>query len=85
VYGTARNLRDQELAYQLSLAIENLYLVRLALRQSDKPESSVEDDLVEALHRPSRANRRSSRQPLRLGFGIASASTRLRTPPRWAT
>jgi len=40
VYGTARNLRDQELAYQLSLAIENLYLVRLALRQSDKPESS---------------------------------------------
>jgi hypothetical protein len=37
VYGTARNLRDQELAYQLSLAIENLYLVRLALRQSDKP------------------------------------------------
>jgi hypothetical protein len=85
VYGTARNLRDQELAYQLSLAIETLYLVRLALRQSDKPESSVEDDLVEALHRPSRANRRSSRQPLRLGFGIASASTRLRTPPRWAT
>jgi hypothetical protein len=27
VYGTARNLRDQELAYQLSLAIENVYLV----------------------------------------------------------
>ncbi|HXM22958.1 MAG TPA: hypothetical protein VN948_16990 [Terriglobales bacterium] len=40
VYGTARNLRDQELAYQLSLAIENVYLVRLALRQGDKPESS---------------------------------------------
>jgi hypothetical protein len=40
VYGTARNLRDQELAYQLSLAIENLYLVRLALRQGDKPKSS---------------------------------------------
>ena len=31
VYGTARNLRDQELAYQLSLVIENLYLVRGAL------------------------------------------------------
>jgi integrase len=40
VYGSARNLRDQELAYQLGLAIENAYLVRLALRQSDKPESS---------------------------------------------
>ena len=36
VYGTARNLRDQELAYQLSLAIENLYLVRLALRQREE-------------------------------------------------
>jgi hypothetical protein len=34
VYGTARNLRDQELAYQLSLAIENLYLVHGALRQN---------------------------------------------------
>jgi len=33
-------LRDQELAYQLSLAIENVYLVRFALRQSDKPGSS---------------------------------------------
>jgi hypothetical protein len=40
VYGTSRNLRDQELAYRLSPVIENLYLVRLALRQSDKPESS---------------------------------------------
>lgn len=40
VYGTARNLGAQELAYQLSLVIENAYLVRLALRQSDKPELS---------------------------------------------
>ena len=31
VYGTARNLRDQEVAYQLSLVVENLYLVRGAL------------------------------------------------------
>jgi hypothetical protein len=36
VYGTARNLSDQELAYQLSLAIENLYLVRLALRKREE-------------------------------------------------
>jgi hypothetical protein len=41
VYGFTRNLRDQELAYQLSLAIENLYLVRLALRQSDKRRSEA--------------------------------------------
>src|SRR6202049_3238535 len=34
VYGTARNLRDQELAYQLSLVIENLYLVHWALRRN---------------------------------------------------
>jgi hypothetical protein len=40
VYGTARNLRDQELAYQLSLALENVYLVRLALQWSEKPEAS---------------------------------------------
>jgi hypothetical protein len=31
VYGTGRNPLDAEIAYQLSLAIENLYLVRLAL------------------------------------------------------
>jgi hypothetical protein len=41
VYGTARNLRDEELAYQLSLAIENVYLVRLALRRSDKRRSEA--------------------------------------------
>ena len=40
MYGTARNLRDQELAYQLSLAIEKAYLVRLALRWSDRLKSS---------------------------------------------
>jgi len=31
VYGTARNPLDAEIAYQLRLVIENLYLVRLAL------------------------------------------------------
>jgi hypothetical protein len=35
VYGTARNLRAQELAYQLSLVIENAYLVHVALRRRD--------------------------------------------------
>jgi hypothetical protein len=34
VFGTARNLRDQELAYQLSLIIENLYLVNGSLRRN---------------------------------------------------
>jgi hypothetical protein len=32
VYGTPRRICDQEIAYQLSLVIENWYLVRLALR-----------------------------------------------------
>ncbi len=31
VYGEARNPLDSEIAYQLSLVVENLYLVRLAL------------------------------------------------------
>ena len=31
VYGSARNLLDSEIAYQLSLVVENLYLLRLAL------------------------------------------------------
>jgi hypothetical protein len=39
-FGTARNLRTG-LAYQLSLAIENAYLVRLALRQAtNHPDSA---------------------------------------------
>jgi hypothetical protein len=33
VYGTARNPLDAEIAYQLSLVVENLYLVRLALER----------------------------------------------------
>jgi len=32
--GTARTLRDQELAYQLSLVLENLYLVHGALHRN---------------------------------------------------
>jgi len=32
VYGTPKNLRDQEIAYQLALVIENGYLLRSALR-----------------------------------------------------
>ncbi len=31
MYGEARNPLDSEIAYQLSLVVENLYLVRLAL------------------------------------------------------
>jgi hypothetical protein len=33
VYGTARSPLDAEIAYQLSLVVENLYLVRLALER----------------------------------------------------
>ena len=33
LFGTARNVRDQEVAYQLAVAIENLYLARLVLRK----------------------------------------------------
>jgi len=33
VYGTARNPLDAEIAYQLSVVIENAYLVKLALGQ----------------------------------------------------
>lgn len=33
LFGAARNVRDQEVAYQLAVAIENLYLARLVLRR----------------------------------------------------
>ncbi len=33
MYGTARNPLDAEIAYQLSVVIENAYLVKLALGQ----------------------------------------------------
>lgn len=43
VYGTPRNPLDPEIAYQLSLAIENWYLVKLAIRsQNPSPTETAE-------------------------------------------